>query len=265
MRHLFAALALSLFTLCAHASEDPIRAELIDGWVARDGSYIAGLRLTLAPGWKTYWRAPGDAGIPPQFGWRGSRNLRSVAVEWPTPKVFGQNGMRSIGYHDQVVLPLRITPQQDGKPVEMRLSLDLGVCHKVCLPKTIKLRGTLRADAGKPVGAIAAALAARPFSGSEIGAGATRCTLKPSSSGGLEITAQLALPPTGGKEFVVIEADNKDIWISETDVSRSGNMLMAVADLASMRGGSFALDRSTLRFTVLGRDQAVELRGCQGS
>ena len=77
--------------------------EVLPGWRAANGDHIAGLRITLAPGWKTYWRAPGDAGIPPIFSFTGSQNIQAVAPHWPVPEVFDSNGVQTIGYHDGVV------------------------------------------------------------------------------------------------------------------------------------------------------------------
>ncbi|MEM9552608.1 MAG: protein-disulfide reductase DsbD domain-containing protein, partial [Pseudomonadota bacterium] len=79
-------------------SRDVVQVEVLDGGETAHGTVMTALRLTLADGWKTYWRAPGDAGIPPSFNWRGSRNVGEVAITWPTPQVFNDYGMRSIGY-----------------------------------------------------------------------------------------------------------------------------------------------------------------------
>jgi len=239
----------------------PITAEIIEGWRTSDGTQVTGLRLTLAPGWKTYWRTPGDAGIPPQFDWSGSDNIGGVAVSWPTPEVFDQSGMRSIGYSDQVVLPLHVRPKSDGQAITLQLSMDIGVCRDICIPETLNISATLDATNSTPVPAIAAALAERPFGAAEAGAGMATCTLRP-KSGGLEITAQLPLPATGGREVVVIEPGRADVWVSEADTARRGNILTATADMVPVKGTGLTLDRSALRFTVLGKNRAVELLGC---
>ena len=67
----------------------------LDGWRQPDGSRLAAVEIRLAPGWHTYWRVPGDAGIPPSFDWSGSSNLASVAYEWPRPEIFDSFGMRT--------------------------------------------------------------------------------------------------------------------------------------------------------------------------
>ncbi len=267
IKSLLCATALITTASIAYAA-DPIdtaaTATLIDGWQKADGTFVSAVQITLADGWKTYWRAPGDAGIPPSFNWKGSRNLKDISVGWPTPKVFDQNGMRSVGYSHQVILPLSISAKRTDKPVEIKLRMDIGICKDICVPKSLTLDGTLDASSVTPVPAIAAALAERPFSAQEVGANGVTCALS-ASEDGLNITAKLTLPSTGGKEHVVIEAGRPDIWVSEATASRSGNTLTAQAEMVSNTTGAFALDRSAIRFTVVGTSHAVDLRGCTSS
>lgn len=239
---------------------DMVTARLLPGWRLKNGTYMAGLELRMAPGWKTYWRAPGDAGIPPTFSWSGSKNLRDVQIKWPTPRVFWQNSMRSIGYADIVVLPINVTPRRAGKPVTLKSKIDIGVCRDICVPVTLRLAGAL-ATTQKPDPMIAAALATRPFSAKEAGVGRVICTLSPVKNG-IHLRAQITLPSTGPKEAVVVETADPAIWSSEPKLSRTGNRLTADADLVHANGGAFALDRSKIRFTILGRNHAVDIVGC---
>lgn len=234
---------------------------MIEGWQQPDGSRVAAVRLTLAPGWKTYWRAPGDAGIPPSFDWKGSRNLGAVAVNWPTPQVFDQNGMRSVGYADQLILPLSIAPRRPGQPVDVDLTLDIGVCHDICVPEKLRISGTLETSGGTPVPAIAAALAERPYTASEAGATSATCAIRPTDDG-LQITATLKLPSTGGREHVVIEAGRADVWVSEATTARTGQTLTAQAEMVPSGHSPLSIDRSAVRFTVLGASYGVDIRGC---
>lgn len=264
MKTLLCATAFATAAATAHAGDPvglPVTAELIDGWQQADGTRVSAIRLTLAQGWKTYWRAPGDAGIPPDFTWNGSRNFAGAAVSWPTPKVFEQNGMRSVGYSDQVTLPLTVAAQRAGQPVDINLKMEIGVCKDICVPQTLTIRGTLDSDTTTPLPLIAAALADRPYSAKEVGARGVTCALSPSKDG-LFITATLTLPSTGGDEHVVIEAGRPDIWVSEATTQRRGNTLTAQAEMVSGAQGTFALDRSAIRFTVLGASHAVDLLGC---
>ncbi|QYX57467.1 hypothetical protein K1T73_03445 [Roseovarius sp. SCSIO 43702] len=247
----------------ALADESVVSARILPGWRMADGTHMAGLELTLDRGWKTYWRAPGDAGIPPEFDWRGSRNLAGARVLWPRPRVYDDAGLLTIGYKDRVVLPLAVKPGETGGDVTLDTAIDMGVCRDVCVPVQLHVTGTLPASVTRPDPAIAAALAARPLDGDEAGAGAVTCRIAP-AKGGLTLTAQVMLPPTGGEETVVVETSNPEVWVAPVKTSRSGNGLSLSTYLAHASGRPFAVDRSGLRFTVLGAQRAVEIEGCTG-
>lgn len=105
------ALAAGTPALSGAVDGDIVEIEVLDGGMTPRGTYMGALRVKLQPGWKTYWRAPGDAGIPPSFSWRGARNVGALSITWPAPEVFLTSGYRTIGYHDQLVLPVEITPR----------------------------------------------------------------------------------------------------------------------------------------------------------
>jgi len=247
----------------ANPYEDAVQTRILPGWRMADGTLMAGLEITLAPGWKTYWRAPGDAGIPPLFDWSGSRNLDGVQLSWPTPHVFRQNGIRTLGYKERVVLPLSVAPRQSGAPVRLSGTIDIGICSDVCVPVRIKVSETLEGTATRPDPAIAAALAERPFSAAEAGLKGTACTVSPAQDG-LSLRAEFTLPSTGGREIAVVETGDPLIWASEPRITRQGGQLVAEFDLIHASGGPFAIDRSALRFTILGKRQAVDIQGCDG-
>jgi DsbC/DsbD-like thiol-disulfide interchange protein len=96
---------------------------------------LGGVALQLQPGWKTYWRSPGDSGVPPRFDFSKSDNVEAVTVLWPAPQKFddGAGGV-SLGYHDQIVLPLRIVAKNVDKPVTLRAEINYAVCEKLCIP-----------------------------------------------------------------------------------------------------------------------------------
>jgi len=244
----------------ALTQDDILSATLLSGWRAPDGRHFAALSLTLAPGWKTYWRSPGEAGIPPMLDFDGSRNLGPVSLRWPSPSVFEINGMQTIGYHDALILPIEVTPRLADQPVEMQLRVDLGVCKDICLPATLDLTATLPTTS-TPDPAIRAALADRPRTGADAGVAAIHCTIAPISDG-LRVTASLDMASLGGDEAVVVETPDPAIWVSQSDTSRAGSTLTAVTDLVPSSGAPFALDRSQLRVTVVGANGAVEMMGC---
>lgn len=241
---------------------DVVRADLLPGWRTASGEHVAALRFRLADGWKTYWRAPGDAGIPPLFDWQGSRNFGVAEVVWPTPAAFSQNGMRSIGYKSDVILPIRITPRDHDADIHLNVTADIGVCKDICVPKRLRARAILPAGTKQVAPAIAAALAERPLSAQEAGVQSATCRFAPSEHG-IAVTANVALPSAGHPEIVVIEAGTPDIWVAEAAAQRQGGTLSATTEMMLVDGGPVLLDRSRIRLTVLGARHAVDIQGCR--
>src|SRR5260370_7899101 len=103
---------------------------------SRSGAVLlGGIAVQLQPGWKTYWRTPGDSGVPPRFDFSKSENIEAVTVLWPAPAKFDDGaGGHSMGYHGQVVLPLRIVAKNADKPVMLRLGINYAVCDNISLP-----------------------------------------------------------------------------------------------------------------------------------
>ncbi len=233
--------------------------DIVPGWTTDSGTRMAAFRVRLAPGWKTYWRAPGDAGIPPMLDLAGSVNVAGVALSWPVPDVFETAGMRSIGYYDQVVLPVEITARGPG---EMRLTgtLDIGVCDEICVPVRLSFDAAIP-QGGARDGQIVAALIDRPLTAAEAGVGGVTCTLAPTARG-MAITVRAQVPPLGAGEEVVIEAGNAEVWVSEPAVRRSGDVIEAQAQMVHVTGGAFSVDRSAVRITVLAAGRGIDIRGC---
>ena len=103
---------------------------------SRSGAVLlGGIAFQLQPGWKTYWRTPGDSGVPPRFDFSKSENIEAVTVLWPAPLMFDDGaGGHAMGYHDKVVLPLRIVVKNADKPVLLRAAINYAVCNKICIP-----------------------------------------------------------------------------------------------------------------------------------
>lgn len=99
-----------------------------------DAQLRGGIEIKMQPGWKTYWRYPGDSGVPPHFDFSGSENLKDVKVLYPAPHLFTDETGQSLGYKEKVIIPLAVSPQQPGKPVRLRLKIDYAVCEKLCVP-----------------------------------------------------------------------------------------------------------------------------------
>src|SRR5262245_53653162 len=99
-----------------------------------DAQLRAGVEIKMQPGWKTYWRYPGESGVPPHFDFSGSENLKTVTVLYPAPHLFTDETGQTLGYKERVIFPLVVSPQQAGKPVRLRLKIDYAVCEKLCVP-----------------------------------------------------------------------------------------------------------------------------------
>jgi DsbC/DsbD-like thiol-disulfide interchange protein len=120
---------------------------------------LGGIAVQLDPGWKTYWRTSGDSGVPPRFDFSKSDNVEAVTVLWPAPmKLDDGAGGFSLGYHDHVVLPLRIVPKSNDKPVTLRASISYAVCEKICIPVEASTELTFASVASTEDSALFAAL-----------------------------------------------------------------------------------------------------------
>ena len=237
--------------------------DLLPGWRRADGVHMAALRVRLAPGWKTYWRSPGQAGIPPGFDWSGSQNLVSATPRWPAPKAFENFGLRSLGYKNELLLPLELRPRDPGAPIRLDVTVVMGVCYDICLPLTVTLQQILPTDVTTPDTRIRQALARGPASAAAAGVRNVTCRATPIEDG-LRLRAELDMPALGGDEITVFELPDREIWIAEASTSRQGGRLSAETELVPPGQAPFSLDRSTLRITVIGEKGAVDIKGCKG-
>lgn len=148
---------------------------------ADDGSLRAGIEIKLKPGWHTYWRYPGDSGVPPRFSFPGSDNVAAVKVLYPAPHAIADETGTTIGYTDNVIFPLRVFPRQRDKPVKLHLKVNYAVCEKLCLPVEAKAELPLPAGNATTDAALAAAEARVPkqVSAAEAGLSAHRVTDTP--------------------------------------------------------------------------------------
>ena len=110
-----------------------------------DGRVEAGVEIALEPGWKTYWRTPGDAGIPPVIDWSKSVGISGLDLRFPAPVRFGDEGVQSIGYTGPVILPIDLTLSDATRPATLDLDIQIGLCRDICVPVATRLSGTISA------------------------------------------------------------------------------------------------------------------------
>ncbi len=151
-----------------------------------------GVEFRMKPGWKIYWRAPGDAGFPPSLDWTGSQNLKSAALRWPAPTRFTVLGLETLGYHDHVVLPVAAENAAPGRPVEIKAHLRYLTCENLCIPYETTLALALPAGPATP-----APEAAEIARFAELVPG-------PDGTQGLDVTGASLTPPAGQAETLTL-------------------------------------------------------------
>ncbi|MSU88566.1 hypothetical protein GE300_02895 [Rhodobacteraceae bacterium 2CG4] len=245
-----------------NAQDDISQMTLLPGWITERGTRMAGVRITLAPGWKTYWRAPQGIGIPPQFDWAGSQNVARAQVHFPAPEVLDSFGQLSLAYSDEVVFPVELTLQDPAKPVRLALSLSYGVCAEVCVPALSGAALAIPPEATGGGAAIRAAWNTRPVAAAAAGFTGAGCTIRPAGDG-YALSARLAHRGTPATpRMVVFEPAADDIWITTDRASAAPGELRIDATIDYFGEGAFALDRGALRMTLIGDGRTVELTGC---
>src|SRR4051812_16778178 len=221
----------------------------------------AGVEIRLAPGWKTYWRYPGDTGVPPRFDFSTSRNVKSIAVRWPAPQRLADEGGTSIGYKHDTVFPLEVLPQDSAKPVVLALRVDYAVCEKLCIPVEGKAELTLSGTGGEQDGKIARseALVPRPARLGADGALAIRAVKREAGGAKPRVVVDVAAPAAAALELFA-EGPTPD-WALPVPQAIAGAP-------AGQRRFAFELDGlppntkadgATLTLTAVAGDQAIEV------
>jgi thiol:disulfide interchange protein DsbD len=151
-----AAVAVLSFGVLAEPVRTPhVEAEL----VSRDGHFVPGkpietaLRLKIKPHWHTYWRNPGDSGLPTKLDWRLPDGFRAGSIDWPYPKRLPLGPLMNFGYEGEVLHLVKIETPHDwpaGKKAEFRAKAEWLVCSDVCIPESAELSLTLPASLDTP-------------------------------------------------------------------------------------------------------------------
>ena len=236
-------------------------AQILTGWQNNNGSHTAAVEINLETGWKTYWHTPGVAGIPPNFSFVGSSNLRDVKFKWPSPILFGDTDVWSIGYKDRLVLPMIITPQDPKKNVELNLNADIGICDTVCVPAELSMTATLLPKHTKRQAKVVAALASQPQSPKAVGAKDVICDFS-MSQGEVLVSVDLSLPILGRREVIILHYADPDVWVQNKIAERRGNILSGSGIIHHTAGTMAAIDRSKIALSVVSETTAADVGTC---
>jgi DsbC/DsbD-like thiol-disulfide interchange protein len=220
-----------------------------------DTAALGGIELRLDPGWHTYWRDPGDSGVPPRFDFSKSDNVASVSVLFPAPKAFDDGaGGQSLGYTDRVVLPLRIVAKSPGKPLTLRATVNYAVCDKICVP--VEASAELAFTAGGATdGTLQAALDAVP---KPAGVGdANPLTISAVRRDGKNVIVDVTAPDTA-EVSLLAEGPTADWALPVPRQTSTGpGVRHFIFALEGLPPGVSA-DGATLKLTLVGPDQARE-------
>ena len=246
----------------AAVDENPVEMRLVSavGGAGELDELRLGLHFRMQPGWKIYWRSPGTAGYPPEAKWTDSRNLASVDTAWPAPGRFMIFGLESLGYKDEVVLPLTIRPETPGQPLQLRAEVNYLTCKELCVPGDGVL--TLDIPAGPATATPEAALIDRyraqvPVAAYVLGVSVEEAVLKPDEDE--TVLLRLAIRSDGrlAQPDVFVEGPLSAFFETpEVALSRDGRRV--VATLRGSGADPAEMIAEPLMVTLVDGDRAVE-------
>lgn len=260
------AIAVQIGTPAQAADESPwsedIRSaiRLIAGSNKADDAVLrAGIEVKLRPSWKTYWRYPGDSGVPPHFDFSGSENLKKADVFYPAPHLFTDETGQSLGYKDTVIFPVVVSPQQVGKPVRLRVKVDYAVCEKLCVPAEGRAELTLVTGDSRHNPALTAAETRVP---KQVTAPQLGLTAKRDNSGAKPaVIVELGAP--AGKPIELFVEGPTPQWalpIPKPVKSAPAGRAQFSFELDGLPPGADPKSQLDLTFTVVTGDRAVETK-----
>ena len=242
--------------------------ELLSGWRSADEhgeSHIAGIRIKMGDGWRTYWRIPGESGLPLKIFHEDSTNVSNIRILWPTPSIFDINDYRSFGYEKEIVLPILIQPNSPGESMSLNARLEFGVCNEICIPANWTVNANLPTHSVARNHMIEQSLKNLPTYINEYdNSGISSCEFKKHGSH-FDVTVKMSVPRSPGEEVTVFEFPNKLFWFSRTQTQRlGGNNLVATAIMEYSGMGPIPIDRSQFQVTVISQNGAIVADGCAG-
>jgi hypothetical protein len=235
--------------------------DIIRGWRQSDDIHIAAINIKLEDGWKTYWRVPGIGGIAPILNWEKSKNIKNISQIWPTPNIYNEYGLQTIGYKDELLLPLQIQPIDKKQPIHLSITIDFGICSDVCVPIQTSVEEKLpeRTSFGKKN--ILDTLEKTILSGNKSPFKIVKCNIVPIKDG-FEVNAFFEGLASFDKDTLgVVEYPVKQNgWINQKASLISSNQL-SVHAIVYNKSIHF-IDRSDLTLTIFTKNKAFEFDGC---
>jgi suppressor for copper-sensitivity B len=248
----------------AHAAARLVTASAATGSAPR---LAAGIEIRLAPGWHTYWRSPGDAGVAPRLSWRGSRNLARAVIAWPAPQRFSLQGLDTIGYDGEVVLPVTVTLARPGRKLMLHATLDYAACAVICVPYRAAFTLALPAGPARPApeAALIARFAARvPQPAAAAGIVLGRAVLD-SGRGHLALRLRLASTgaPFAAPDLFIEGVNGASFGRPRVTLAKAGHIALLVIPVEGVH--AFDLLGRKLRLTLVDGRRAAEFSAVPAS
>ncbi|MFZ0692787.1 MAG: protein-disulfide reductase DsbD domain-containing protein, partial [Alphaproteobacteria bacterium] len=222
-----------------------------------------GLQFRMQKDWKIYWRSPGDAGYPPALDWTGSQNFSEAGISWPAPIRFSVLGFETVGYHDEVVLPITVTLVHPGEPASFRLAVNYLTCSTICVPAMAHLSLDIPAGAASPsefAALIQSYINRVPGDGAKAG-----LAIEKVESGGtmkhpaLAITAR-ARDALSVPDIFVEGSQTLRFGRPNTDLSDSERLAYISIPVSAVPGAPLILAGSEVTLTLVDGDRSAEYR-----
>ncbi|MEX2454199.1 MAG: protein-disulfide reductase DsbD domain-containing protein [Rhodospirillaceae bacterium] len=234
---------------------------LIAGGAAAESDRLElGLQFRMQPGWKVYWRSPGDAGFPPELDWTGSRNFAGAEMAWPAPMRFSVLGLETLGYENEVVFPISVSVSEPGAPVTLRARLRFLTCDDICVPYETDMDLALPAvpDAGTPEEALIGAWSARvPERGAEM-LTVDRAEVAGSGDGQALIVRVRTTQPFGRPDLFVEGPGDYGFAKPDVQVATSGTEAMMRIGIHAPRRADAQLVGERVVLTLVDGERAAE-------
>lgn len=220
-----------------------------------------GLEIALDADWHTYWRSPGEAGLPPRFDWQNSLNdagnLQSAALLYPAPRRYTAYGMETIGYREHVLLPITAQLRVAGQPLIIDATLNLLICSDICVPRSYPLKLTVPAGEATPsaeAALIDAARATVPDSAQKAGITVAAATRNADT---------IAITLYGQKEFTAPDAfieNDQSVFFAKPHISTDSDKPTATVTFKLSDPLPQGVTLATLPFTLtfIDNDRAFE-------
>jgi DsbC/DsbD-like thiol-disulfide interchange protein len=236
---------------------------IVPGGPVEDGVHRIALEIRLPDDYHTYWRNPGESGLPPTFDTSGSGNVEAFTVDFPAPHRWSDGVSTSLVYEDVVVLPITVTAADPAQPARLSLGIDLGYCHEICVPWRADISAVLDPDAPPEREAAAvldAALAAIPVGEDEAPAGSPRIASierRGDTPRDAVLTIAVEADDPGAVDLFAEPPDGWYLAVPRRIGTEPGRALFELPLKGMPKRAAFS--GAAFRFTVTGGPRAVEI------